>query len=176
VLGWIDPVVAAAEHCHGASRERGLVGDGVYASCQAGHDDEACFRQIACEALRHLQAGGRGIPRTDDGNARCAERFRIPSDSNERRRAVYGREIAGIVPFAGRDEAHTLATCGVHFALDIRERSHLDRSAPAATREIRQGIQRRACTTEMVDQAAKGSGPDTLATNKPQPLEPLLVV
>ena len=83
------------------------MGDGVDASCQAGHDDEACFGQIACEALRHLQAGGRGIPRTDDGNARCAERSRIPSDSNERRRAVDGREIAGDSPLRrSRRSAH----------------------------------------------------------------------
>ena len=61
---------------------------------------------------------------------------------------------------------------------DLSPRFLLAANAPrtrgaATARQIGQPLQRRACVTEMIEERIKGSRPDIVAADQPQPVDPV---
>src|SRR5690606_23395167 len=63
-----------------------------------------------------------------------------------------------------------------HLTFGLFARAHGDRSrGTAASRELRQRLERGSRATVAVEKATKGARPDIFATDQPQPVQPLLV-
>ena len=78
VLGRIDPVVAAGEHRDGAAGQRRLVGSGIDAAGEAGHDDITRLAELARKSLREREAGSGRVARTHDGDGRARQKSTEP--------------------------------------------------------------------------------------------------
>jgi hypothetical protein len=175
VLRRIDAVVAAGEHGDRARGETAAVGGGVDAACQAGDHGEAGVAEVAREPLGEAQAGSRGVARADNGDRRQVERRRPPAHRQERRGVVDHLQAARIVGLAQRDQRHPEGVGGLELAFGIPTRvdpGGADRAAAAG--EIGQRRERGARPAAVVDERPKCARADVVATDQPQPVEPLL--
>jgi hypothetical protein len=87
----------------------------IDATSQAAEDHHSTGCQVARESLGHADPAGRWVPRTNDGDSRAVQYFRIPAKIKDQRRVVNLLESIGIVRVVKRDDLNAQAACLGHF-------------------------------------------------------------
>ena len=87
VLGRIDVIVAARQHCNGTGRESSAVRGGIDATRQAGRDDETFAAEIVREPLGEANAGRRRIACSDHRDHGHLQDGAATANREQRRRA-----------------------------------------------------------------------------------------
>jgi hypothetical protein len=84
---------------------------GVDAARQARDDAIALPAELASQHARHLDAGKRGVARTDDGDGRQRENRRRTLDREQWRRVIHALQERRIIRFADADESRAVLRC-----------------------------------------------------------------
>jgi hypothetical protein len=149
---------------------------GVDPARQARHDGEARRGEIVGDAFGEFDAGRRRITGADDPDHGRCQNLGLAAHAEKRRRVVDHREPLRIAGFAERDQRDPEASRGFDLALGLLDGA----DAPgllraAAPRQARQGVERGFGAAGMIEERTEGAGTHIVATNKPQPVEPLPV-
>ncbi len=108
-----------------------------------------------------------------DGRGEVA---RVAADGNERRRCVAMAEPGRIERLADADEDGAELLHRRHLVLGLRQARDLDRArGAAAAGKVGDAVERGLGRAEVIDQPAKGRGPDIFAADQAEPRQPLLV-
>ncbi len=174
MLGRIDIVDPAGQHCHRAGLQRALVRCAIDAAGHAGDHHIAGLPKITGEAAGETLARRRGGARAHDGEGGSLKKFGTPTGPDHGRGRVECGEALGEAGFAGAEQA-----CAQGFArFDLGQRLRLGRNARRAGRAAArgqrgQGGQGLCGRSIAVDQARENDGTHRLGSRQPQPGEPL---
>ena len=170
----VDHVDTAGDHGDRARLQGSGMGTGIDAAGQSRDHHEASLSQVGGKPFGETPSVQRGVAGADHGDGGPRQQMTLAHDADQRRRVLNVNQIRRIARLDLGNENGADRLLSFHLALRRRQRADRHGLAPsAAARQIGQGLERRRRRTEAFDQPVKSDGSDVLATDEPQPVQPL---
>ncbi len=143
ILGRIDDVDPARDHCDRAARQRAVMRGAVDAAGEARDDDIARRAEIVGELPGEAARGSRGVARADQGDGGPVEQIEVALDDQRRRRGLELRQQGRIEALAEEQVARAQSRHPFDLALDLGPGGEPGRAPATACGEVRDGVDRR---------------------------------
>jgi hypothetical protein len=164
---------AASKHGDGAALECGQMRSGIDAAGKALGNGKAFETEIGRKATCELLSDRGVITRAHARDDRARGKIEIALHIKKRRCCVDLGKSRRVTGLADRDEisSEDFSRIKLFFRLTLAVEADV-LSAAASARQHRQGVGRRFGTAEIIDEGAKGGGPDILAADQPKTRQP----